>query len=202
MGGQMSSHLGERVRLLRRELGWGQERLAAQAGVDRRTIQRIEKGNYDPSVPTIEALSRVFGIERNKLIHGFTQQTLREFEADFLCPTCGALLAERSFVDHEYGDVEIEVFECGLMRGWKDRPCPKDPQFPRIEDYELQHSQDGEDRWHCFGLGKTEQARSVEFSPGFGSTKAEAEHRLRHNYVRVKDGWAEAEHQYPFLMTS
>lgn len=50
-----------RVRDLRLELGWTQADLALALDVSRQTINSIEKGKYDPSLPLAFAIARLFG---------------------------------------------------------------------------------------------------------------------------------------------
>lgn len=49
-----------RLRVLRAERQWSQERLAEELGVSRQTINSIEKGKYDPSLRVAFLLARVF----------------------------------------------------------------------------------------------------------------------------------------------
>lgn len=52
----MKNHLRE----LRAEKGWSQARLAELAGVSRQTIQALESGKYDPSLPLAFTLAKLF----------------------------------------------------------------------------------------------------------------------------------------------
>ena len=52
----MRNHL----RVLRAERGWSQAELAQRLGVSRQTVNAIETGKYDPSLPLAFALARVF----------------------------------------------------------------------------------------------------------------------------------------------
>jgi putative transcriptional regulator len=45
---------------LRAERNWSQADLARQAGVSRQTINALETGKYDPSLPLAFKLARVF----------------------------------------------------------------------------------------------------------------------------------------------
>ena len=49
-----------RLRVLRAERGWSQADLAERLGVSRQTVNAIETGRYDPSLPLAFALARVF----------------------------------------------------------------------------------------------------------------------------------------------
>jgi putative transcriptional regulator len=51
-----------RLRDLRAERGWSQGRLAELADVSRQTINAIETGKYDPSLPLAFTLARLFGL--------------------------------------------------------------------------------------------------------------------------------------------
>ncbi|NYI71223.1 putative transcriptional regulator [Naumannella cuiyingiana] len=48
------------IKDLRAERGWTQADLAAALGVSRQTVNSLEKGRYDPSLPLAFAISRVF----------------------------------------------------------------------------------------------------------------------------------------------
>jgi len=49
-----------RLRVLRAERGWSQADLAERIGVSRQTINAVETGRYDPSLPLAFDLARVF----------------------------------------------------------------------------------------------------------------------------------------------
>lgn len=49
------------LRVLRAERRWSQADLADRLSVSRQTINAIETGKYDPSLPLAFALARVFG---------------------------------------------------------------------------------------------------------------------------------------------
>jgi putative transcriptional regulator len=55
-----------RVRELRERRGWSQGELAEQLEVSRQTINAIETGKYDPSLPLAFRIAKLFGqsIER------------------------------------------------------------------------------------------------------------------------------------------
>jgi putative transcriptional regulator len=49
-----------RIRLLRTERGWSQAELAERLHVSRQTVNSIETGRYDPSLPLAFTISRLF----------------------------------------------------------------------------------------------------------------------------------------------
>ena len=49
-----------RLRVLRAEYRWSQAELADRVGVSRQTVNSIETGKYDPSLPLAFALARLF----------------------------------------------------------------------------------------------------------------------------------------------
>ena len=49
------------LRLLRAERDWSQAELASRLSVSRQTVNAIETGRYDPSLPLAFKISRVFG---------------------------------------------------------------------------------------------------------------------------------------------
>jgi len=50
-----------RIRVLRAERNWTQAELAKRAAVSRQTVNAIETGRFDPSLPLAFTLSRLFG---------------------------------------------------------------------------------------------------------------------------------------------
>ena len=50
-----------RLKVLRAENDWTQARLARELDVSRQTINAIETGKYDPSLPLAFKIARVFG---------------------------------------------------------------------------------------------------------------------------------------------
>lgn len=52
-----------RIRDLRSDKGFTQEDLAKAIGVSRQTINAIEKGKFDPSLPTAFRLAKLFDLK-------------------------------------------------------------------------------------------------------------------------------------------
>jgi len=111
-------------------------------------------------------------------------QRLKDEIQEYRCKHCGAALAERGG-EGEYYALH-EIFLCGhhTVDGSVSQPCPKDPQFPRFEDYDLVFhpiQSDRENPWFCMANPKTHMARCLHLDSG-GRTKEEAERRVREKY--------------------
>lgn len=53
--------MNNRLRVLRAELGWSQADLATKLEVSRQSVNAIETGKYDPSLPLAFRIARIFG---------------------------------------------------------------------------------------------------------------------------------------------
>lgn len=51
-----------RLKTLRIERGWSQQRLADRLGVSRQSVIAVETGRYDPSLPLAFRIAEVFGL--------------------------------------------------------------------------------------------------------------------------------------------
>ena len=51
-----------RLRVLRAERGWSQVDLAEVLGVSRQTVNALENGRYDPSLPLAFRIGKTFGL--------------------------------------------------------------------------------------------------------------------------------------------
>lgn len=117
-------------------------------------------------------------------------ETLREFASEYQCPYCGSPLSTRADapVDDEqkHWDV-VEMYECGFQRfaGTTQRPCPADPNFSSLADYDLIcHKAEKEKgcEWLCQALPKTEMARKLHLDIGYGSSEEEAKRKIKAAY--------------------
>ena len=52
--------MNNRLKVLRAERDWSQQDLAERLGVSRQSVNAIEKGRYDPSLPLAFTISEVF----------------------------------------------------------------------------------------------------------------------------------------------
>ncbi|NNG25765.1 helix-turn-helix transcriptional regulator [Telluria aromaticivorans] len=53
--------MNNHIRALRAERGWSQAELAEMLQVSRQSVNAIETGRYDPSLPLAFAIARLFG---------------------------------------------------------------------------------------------------------------------------------------------
>ncbi len=67
----MENHLKQ----LRAEHGWSQQDLAEQLDVSRQTVNSLERGKYDPSLPLAFKIARVFARPIEKI---FVEETETE----------------------------------------------------------------------------------------------------------------------------
>ena len=52
--------MNNRLKVLRAERDWSQAQLAEQLGVSRQTVNALETGRYDPSLPLAFKIARLF----------------------------------------------------------------------------------------------------------------------------------------------
>lgn len=62
--------LGERIKKHRQDLGISQQECANYAGLDRKTINRIENHHFSPSINTLLRMATVFDIPASNIIKG------------------------------------------------------------------------------------------------------------------------------------
>ncbi len=54
--------MNNRLRVLRAERGWSQQDLAERLEVSRQSVNAIETGRYDPSLPLAFKIAELFGL--------------------------------------------------------------------------------------------------------------------------------------------
>lgn len=64
----LADAIGQGIRQARRELGWNQERLAAECGVSSRTISHIETGRSNPRMTTLCMIAETLGTSLSLII--------------------------------------------------------------------------------------------------------------------------------------
>ena len=58
-----------RLKVLRAERDWTQARLASELAVSRQTVNALETGKYDPSLPLAFRIAEVFGQSIEEIFH-------------------------------------------------------------------------------------------------------------------------------------
>lgn len=54
--------MNNRIQELRQLRGWSQQDLASQLNVSRQTVNALERGRYDPSLPLAFSISKLFSL--------------------------------------------------------------------------------------------------------------------------------------------
>lgn len=70
------SAFGLAVRARRESLGWSQEELAAQAGLNRSYVGEIERAQVIPSLATVEKLAQALEVPPSQLVSGAEDRLL------------------------------------------------------------------------------------------------------------------------------
>lgn len=60
--------LGERVKELRKEMGWSQGELADKVGTDARQVSRYENGRITPSLDVVARIAEVLNVSLDHLV--------------------------------------------------------------------------------------------------------------------------------------
>ncbi|MEP6634294.1 MAG: helix-turn-helix transcriptional regulator [Luteimonas sp.] len=61
--------MNSRMRELRERRAWSQAELAERLSVSRQTVNAIETGKYDPSLPLAFAIAALFGLRIEDIFH-------------------------------------------------------------------------------------------------------------------------------------
>ncbi len=115
-------------------------------------------------------------------------EELRRQIAEYRCPHCAAPLSTRvdapADAEERHWDA-VETYECGLRTfgGMLEHPCPSDPNFPSLGDYDLVCDQTADDEWRCDAWARTKMARLVRLDSSYGRTEVEARQRMEATYM-------------------
>jgi hypothetical protein len=133
------------------------------------------------------------------------EQELREeleyFKAErsqHLCPFCEAPIIQQNEVclDPEYNDYDIRVtYDCGyeVVAGQLQRPCPSDPSFPKLKEFDLQVKYNPDEpmfKWSCYMKPKTHMAQLLSPGREIGRTEEEARDRIVKRYLSYAKEWS------------
>lgn len=122
----LSSHLGDRVRLLRSHRGWSLEELATASGVSRSMLSQVERNETNPTVVVALAIAKALGVSLDELaaapggsspmevIRGNDSQYVYRSDESCRIRTLSPLSAQR----------ELEFYEIELPCGGELRSAP------------------------------------------------------------------------------
>jgi len=123
--------------------------------------------------------------------------SLRVRLSEYQCPYCKAQMYQS--VDAPLDPEEkhwdtVRTFDCGYQEfgGEKRRLCPKDPDFPQFDDYELvyaEHEKVPFARWVCNALPRTNSAHLVPLPQTFGPTQERAAEEMVQEYKQRANPW-------------
>lgn len=65
-----------RLKVLRAERDWTQAQLANELDVSRQTINAVEKGKFDPSLPLAFKVARLFGLSIEEIFQDEVTKTI------------------------------------------------------------------------------------------------------------------------------
>jgi transcriptional regulator with XRE-family HTH domain len=68
MVNSLQVQLGQRIRRLRRQRGLTQVELAVHLGLTRPHVARIERGDYDVHLSTLQTIARGLGVSMSRLL--------------------------------------------------------------------------------------------------------------------------------------
>jgi hypothetical protein len=126
------------------------------------------------------------------------EQAKQELEelSEYRCSICKAPVVYQDYNVplSEHVDGYVVRYACGRVDtdGYGTQPCPSDPKFPKLEDYELRlEEKAGESyfKWSCRAEPKTAQAKQVSIQRGLGRTAEEARQQVIDNYQRNSRPW-------------
>jgi TIR domain len=162
---------------------------------------------YSPPLADRKAVSTIDGLEKviaeiaavlSPPLTRDSQDQLRlakEELQDYRCPYCGSPLSTRSGVQlGEHYDGTFESFECGFSQidGHMRQPCPSDPRFPTLNEYEFICREIENDltwKWSCTAIGKTGYSQALTLMQGLGRTKEEARQKVEDSYRGYAKPW-------------
>ena len=68
----MDDLMKNRLKVLRAERSWSQGDLAERLGVSRQSVNALETGKYDPSLPLAFKIARLFGLQVEEIFQDET----------------------------------------------------------------------------------------------------------------------------------
>ncbi|MEX0319574.1 MAG: helix-turn-helix domain-containing protein [Ruegeria sp.] len=114
----LSHRLSLRLKELRQGRGWSLDQLAAQSGLSRATLSRMEKGEVSPTAESLGRLCAAYGLPMSRLLmmveETFAPKVPYERQTEWTDPETGYT---RRSVSPPAGGLSGEVLECHLPPG-------------------------------------------------------------------------------------
>lgn len=111
----LSARLAGRLKDLRQSRGWPLDHLAAESGLSRATLSRMEKGEVSPTAESLGRLCAAYGLPLSRLMmmveESFTPKVPFEAQSEWRDPETGYT---RRSVSPPAGGLSGEVLECHL----------------------------------------------------------------------------------------
>ncbi len=117
MGDSGKKIFGDNIRRLRESLGFSQERLGAEAKLDRSYVGGLERGERNPSLSAILSLASALGVPPSRLLEGIGE------EASPLAPATGMTAIEETdglVIRFRYDQFDAEYKLAGATRAQYD----------------------------------------------------------------------------------
>ena len=109
---------GPRIAALRREAGLSQAELARQLGISASAMGMYEQGRREPSMETVVAMARVFGVTTDYLLTGAPGEQEQDFQELLLNRISSADRRLDQRPDRPFSRQELAVlFAAMLMEG-------------------------------------------------------------------------------------
>ncbi len=177
------------------------DKLAADTSVDSAErialkILSVIRPDIAGKTPYEKLETIVSGSEINELREEINR--IRGALQEFQCPYCKSSLVESQQIpldpEEKHWDM-IRSFECGFteLAGETRRPCPSDPNFPTIDEYDIQCRNDSAQpnyfQWSCNAFPRTKMARLLSLPTAHGRTKNEARDKLLEQYDERAHPW-------------
>jgi len=114
----LTSRLAGRLSALRRDQGWSLDHLAAQSGVSRATLSRLENASVSPTAEVLGKLCATYGLPMSRLLlmveDGFAAHVPFAEQQEWQDPDTGFT---RRSVSPPANQLRAEVLECHLISG-------------------------------------------------------------------------------------
>lgn len=114
----LDHRIAARLRALRMEQGWSLDELAAQSGVSRATLSRLENGESGPTTLVLARIAAAYGLTLTRIVHeaeeALTPLVRRTAQAEYEDAELGF---RRRAVSPPSAGLRAEMLECRIEPG-------------------------------------------------------------------------------------